>query len=331
VKKTLLRLGHDELVDLLDIYDVSLRAAGRSQKTRDWYGWALHNFHDWLIERGDMPLSPLLLTREHIELYLASARTRPSERTGRPLSAKSLMGIYNSLHIFFNWLVERDEITVSPMSRMSMPSLQDAPPKVLDEETLTTLLAHLRRGKDFLSRRDYALVLMYLDTGCRRAELVSANMDAINWHDMTVRVMGKGSRERDVSFGDQAALVLRQYIRARAAHMQDHAYPDPPDGPLWVSRTGQRMTGSSVLLMLKRRARECELPERIYTHLFRHTFAHLFLDAGGDLGDLKKLGGWKTDKMVQHYGSSEAARRAQKHHKQFSPANRLLSKPKGKK
>ena len=316
----------DDLADLVEMYEISLRAGGRSQKTIDFYLWTLRIFHDYLKERGDLPLNPVALTREHVETFLADVRATPSARTGRPRSEKSFLGIYNTLHIFFNWLVDRDEIPASPMMKMHAPAVKKAPPAVLDEDTLRRFLAHLRKGREFLDRRDYAMVVMYLDTGCRREEMVSADLDGIDWKDQTMRVLGKGNKERDVSFGDEAALVLRQYVRQRAQHMVEHQYRDSTDGPVWVSRLGERMTGSAVLNMLKRRAEECGLSTNVWTHLLRHTWAHLCLDAGMDTGDLKKLGGWDTDKMVNHYGSSEAARRAQKHHKQFSPGNRLLGR-----
>lgn len=319
---------HDELVDLVEMYDISLRAAGRSERTRDWYLWALKLFHDYLAGRGDLPLDPSLLTREHIELFLADMRERPSERTGKPLADKSYLGIYNTLHIFFNWLVDRDEIPISPMAKMHAPSIQKTPPSVIDEENLRRLLAHLRRGKDFLDRRDYALVVMYLDTGCRREELISANIGDINWESQTLRVRGKGNKSRDVSFADEAALVFRQYVRARRNYLEDREITDQPTSPLWLGRLGGRMTGSSVLLMLRRRSVQCGVTVKIWTHLLRHTWAHLCLEEGMDTGDLKRLGGWETDKMVSWYGSSEAARRAQKRHKQFSPGNRLLGKDK---
>jgi site-specific recombinase XerD len=303
--------------ELSRIFDTALRARGRADTTRAVYTWAIRLLGEFLLERG-MPTRIASLNREHLEEFMADLRERRSEHGTALLTTGTVSTVYRRLHAYFAWLVDVGEIDRSPMEKMKPPSVQQAPPSVMTEVQIRALLATCSSGRDFRSRRDYALMVMLLDTGCRREELATARVKDIDWDAQLLRVVGKGNRVRQVAFGHEASIVLRQYIRARRLlHSQ---YRE--DEALWIGHEGP-LKGNSIYLMIRRRAREAGVGG-IYCHLWRHTWAHLFLEAGGQEGQLKQLGGWRSDEMLRHYGSSEAARRAQKAHAQFSPASRIL-------
>jgi site-specific recombinase XerD len=205
------------------------------------------------------------------------------------------------------------------MHGVEPPKLKQTPPPALSEASIDRLFATCK-GKDFRARRDLAILTLLLDTGLRRMELANLTTPDIDWERQTLRVLGKGDKARDVAFGNQSALALRAYQRMRKSH------PHAESEYLWLGLQGP-MLADAILRIIKRRAKEAGL-ERTWTHLFRHSFAHYFLEAGGREGDLKKLGGWESDSMVRWYGSGEAANRAQKAHRQYSPADRLLGEKK---
>jgi site-specific recombinase XerD len=126
---------------------------------------------------------------------------------------------------------------------------------------------------------------------------------------MVLRVTGKGRRTRIVPIGAKTVKALDRYLRARARH----ALADSP--ALWLGLRGP-MGDSGIQQMLRRRAREAELPtSRVHPHAFRHGFAHAWLAGGGSEGGLMEITGWKTRDMLTRYAASTRGERAIAEHR----------------
>ncbi len=131
-------------------------------------------------------------------------------------SAATANNRYRAVQQWFAWMVEEDELPVSPLAKMRPPQVSEQQTEILSVEQIRALLKACE-GRDFVSRRDSAIVRLFADTGMRLSELAGMTLDDLDLDSGTAAVLGKGRRPRACPFGAKTARALDRYLRVRAA------------------------------------------------------------------------------------------------------------------
>jgi site-specific recombinase XerD len=282
-----------------------LRSEDIVQGTIDKYCLAVRQLAEYLTDQG-YSTAVVSIQKTHLRDYITHVLDNHKSATANTK--------FYALKAFFNYLVEDEEIRWHPMDGMSPPPAPAPEVPVLAEDVIGALLKTCK-SNSFEDRRDAALIMMLLDTGCRVSELANLELDDVA--DGAARVMGKGRKPRSVFYGVTTARVLDRYLRARDRH-KDARYTEA----LWVGKRGP-MTRFGIRDVLERRCDAAGVG-RVHPHQFRHTFAHAWLADGGNETDLMRLTGWSSRSMLSRYAASAAdARAADSYRRRQSPADKL--------
>lgn len=283
-----------------------LRFGNKSDNTIAIYAGAARKFATWLAAEHDVTdwgaVKPSHL-RDFIITILDSQ------------SAGYASNLFRALQQFAKWYA-KEEDAPNPMAGMRPPMLPEQETPVLREAELKALLKSCD-GREFLQRRDAAILYLFLDSGIRRGELAALKVDEVDLDHREVTVLGKGRRPRTVAFGRKAAWALDRYITERSKHRQAE------DPALWLGEKNKGpMTGSGVFQMIQRRGERVGI-QGLHPHIMRHTWAHLMKTSNMSDDEIMKNAGWRSPQMLARYAASTAAERARDSARRLAPGDRL--------
>lgn len=286
------------IIDLLPDWMRELKAENRSPATLGQYRKMLTYFCRWLSPDGD---------EHHCTTRVGEVDTKMlQEYFGFCYgiwAESSVLASHIVLSAFFRFCVSYDELENSPMKAIKRPHPASKLTPVLTEAQIRAILA-TTEGKDFRSKRDYAIIRLFLATGMRLAELQQLYLADVELDRGVLHIRrGKGGGDRLVGAGPRVMRSLSQYIHLRTRHKDSHL----PE--LWLGKRGPMAYGT-VRDMVSTRAKAAGL-DGVHPHLFRHWFAHGYLAGGGNESDLLQLAGWKDSRQLrERYGASLATERA---------------------
>jgi len=223
---------------------------------------------------------------EHFRAFSASCY-----RKG--LSARSIQRRLSACRTFFRYLIREKHVNKNPVTGVTAPKGKKRLPGNLDADRMARLLDISGNGP--LVDRDRAILELLYSSGLRLSELTDLNCGDVDMSDATVRVTGKGNKDRIVPVGRRALQAIRQWdlSRVQLAAADEKA--------LFVSSRGTRISTRSVQARVTYWARRQGIDTKVYPHLFRHSFATHLLESSHDLRAVQELLGHANIATTQVY------------------------------
>lgn len=271
---------HSFLIDLQ-------QRRGASPHTVQNYRLDMEHLVDWLQERDIK--SWIAVDRGVIRRWVAwqyDAGYAPAS-TARALS---------TLRSLFRYLVREGRLARSPALLVPGPKKRKALPSVLSVEEIEQLLAV--PDSTPLGQRDRCLIEVLYATGLRVSELLSLQREQVDWSGRSVKVRGKGSKERIVLLGDLAMDALESYMHTARPVLKD---PDRPNEAIFLSHHGDPLSVRGFHAILRRLCTLAGIEKQITPHTLRHSFATHLLEGGADLRSVQELLGHATVGTTQVY------------------------------
>ena len=307
---------------VIEFYHSALELEGKSINTIEWYQQKLEAFLSFL------QLSSQQILVRDLSLYDGRAFIRSlmerdtlfdnhpwREEVQRRLSPHTIHGYVRTLRAFASWLEEEGYTDENIFKRLKLPKLPETLIQPLTEDEIKRILFAIPRDTT-MGVRNYAIVLLFLDTGIRISELANLKLDDIEFGEGHFKVFGKGARERIVPMGITAQRAVIRYMeRSRPEPV------NPSENRLFLTDSGDPMSKNSTGKVIQRLARRAEV-HRLHPHLFRHTFAVRYLKNGGDVFSLQKILGHKSLDVTRRYVQLAGTDLKEKH-RLFSPVDNL--------
>ncbi len=198
----------------------------------------------------------------------------------------------STLRSFSKFLRVTNRIDTDPTSSLAAPFRRRPLPKAISQSQATELLDQDAKSKTPL--RDRAMLELAYGAGLRASELVGIDVSDLNLREGTVRVRGKGNKERLAVFGGPCQEAVRDFL-------EKERVPAKVGEPLLTNHVGHRITTRTVQNVIKRWAMQAGLPPDVSPHTLRHSFATHMLDGGADLKTVQQLLGHENLATTQIY------------------------------
>jgi integrase/recombinase XerC len=206
----------------------------------------------------------------------------------------------SSLRVFFKYLVQQELIDSNPAEYVQIPKLKKKLPDFLFYEEIIKLINSFKDNNP-ATKRDQAIIELLYGTGMRVTELSDLNICDINLEDDTIKLLGKGSKERIVPFSMPVKTAIKKYIEKRGQIPKKNYRQLMSNKALFINNIGKRLSARSIRRIINKYIQIACLNKKISPHVFRHTFATHLLNGGADLRSVQELLGHESLSTTQIY------------------------------
>lgn len=249
---------------------------GLASNTHEAYRTDLDRLWGYLTNSGAEALVLTEITPLYLKDFLAHLR---DDKGYRP---RSIARMLSSVRVFFDYCARREWIPSNPATVLRNPKIPKKLPVYLVDEEIDRLL-RTPEEEDPAGARDRAILVTFLFTGIRLAELAALDIRDVDFAANCLRVTGKGAKERQIPLHEAVRETLRRYVDT---HPQSSG---TLDAPLFLSKDGRRMTSRMIGYVVEKAVRSAGISHQVTPHKLRHTFATQLLHRGANLLEIKEL------------------------------------------
>lgn len=267
----------------------------------------INKFEDYLINEKNYSNNTIIsynkdlieffefINKNELEIQDEDIKEYLNDLYNKKLKVSSISRKISSLKSFYNYLIVKNILLNNPLEYIGYPKKEKKLPKFLFYDELDIIIEESKKG-EFGLRNSLIIELLYA-TGLRVSELVNIKIIDIDFNNKNIRVLGKGSYERIVYFGDYAKEILEKYLynfRKKLLKNKIHDY-------LFINKNGDKITDRGVRLILDNILKNVSVKTKISPHSIRHTFATHLLDNGCDIKVVQELLGHKHLSTTEIY------------------------------
>jgi integrase/recombinase XerC len=252
------------------------------------YNNDLTAFFDFLlIQFGEMPLAEIKPI--FIRSWLADMKQHGME-------SKSINRKISTLKSFFKYQLRQQTITVSPMTAIISPKVNKRLPQFVDKKDITTLLTHVEFPDTWAGKTDELIIQLFYNTGMRQSELAGLKETVISKSNSTIKVLGKGNKERIIPVSNQLMDTMQHYMADKRKLLT--AFDEEV---LLVTASGKKLYPRYIYTTVNKYLKQVTTIDKKSPHVLRHTFATHLMNNGADLNAVKELLGHSSLAATQIY------------------------------
>ena len=211
------------------------------------------------------------------------------------LAASSVNRKLSALRSYYKYLRRMGRVGVNPMEKVTAPKKRKPLPHFVRESEMDRLLELTKEDMSFIGIRDRLILMVFYETGIRRAELLGMTDASVDLAARQIKVTGKRNKQRIVPFGEELAREFEAYLNARE---ELQGVKDPM---LFVNENGAAVTESQVSNLVKKYLSMVTTIEKKSPHVLRHSFATAMLNNHADLTSIQKLLGHESVATTEIY------------------------------
>jgi integrase/recombinase XerC len=211
-------------------------------------------------------------------------------------SSKTINRKISTLKTFFKYLLRQGEIETSPMATIVTPKQNKRLPEIVDKRDTDTLFLNVTFEEDWNGKTEHLVLMILYHTGIRQAELIGLKNSAIDKYNSTIKVLGKGNKERIIPIGKDLLAEIMEYQKAKAEQINN-----PDLECLLVRENGKKLYAKWVYNAVKKNLSLITTIQKRSPHVLRHTFATHLSNNGADLNAIKELLGHSSLAATQIY------------------------------